>query len=142
MTKTIIGMRLGGGVAERVALDALNLGDSIRREIDCRSFDVVGLRGHLDLFVDDEGAINGSELNLPLTKTAHMLGTPTVLYGAGVFVGIDKTDGSSVSLTETQFAILRDAMQTRPSFELLNKLAASLAPLGAALDRSLTTHLA
>jgi hypothetical protein len=44
-----------------------SLGDTLCTTIDCRVFDVVALDGGIDLFVGDEGLIDGSVLNLCAT---------------------------------------------------------------------------
>ena len=79
----------------------------MRESIGCDNFDVVGLEDDIDLFVDDEGAINGSPLNLCLSIVAHTLGTPAVLFGNAVALGCDPKAGESISLT--------DAVRHRPA---------------------------
>lgn len=54
--------------ARPIALDPHHT--AIADAIGCDVFTVVGLRDGIDVFVDDEGLVNGSPLNLPLTVRA------------------------------------------------------------------------
>ena len=49
--------------------------------VGCNNFDVVGLEEDIDLFVDDEGALNGSRLNLRTSINAQL----AVKRGQGQF---------------------------------------------------------
>ena len=86
-----------------LALNGANSGTDIAAAIGCRMFDVVGLQEDIDLFVDDEGLINGSTLNLPATVLAHLLGRPTIIFGTAVAVSVTP-DGETVALTNAQLA--------------------------------------
>ena len=95
--------------------------------IGCDNFDVVGLEDDIDLFVDDEGAINGSRLNLRATIIAHVLGRPAVLFGNTVALGCDPTTGDSISLTDIQVHRLTAAIAARPQSEdIIDQLAEGL----------------
>ncbi|WP_161498979.1 DUF3846 domain-containing protein [Cryobacterium aureum] len=69
---------------------------NISAAIPCSVFDVVGLADSIDLFVNDEGLINGSPLNLLVTVLAHVLGGPTANP-----VSVTP-DGETIGLTDPQ----------------------------------------
>lgn len=112
-----------------IHLDARKTGESISAAIGCDHFDVVQLGDGLDVFVDDEGAINGSPLNLILTILAHQLGVPAVLFGSAVIVGFDPQDGSTISLTTAQQTQVAELLHRRPDPATLDRLCESLEPL-------------
>ncbi|MEB0290587.1 DUF3846 domain-containing protein, partial [Cryobacterium sp. 10C2] len=94
-------------------LDERNIGTDICAAIGCRMFDVVGLVDSIDLFVDDEGLINGSTLNLPATVLAHRLGSPTVIFGTAIAVSVTP-DGETVGLTDSQLTTIQKAFAQKP----------------------------
>lgn len=104
-------------------------GDAIRERIGCRAFDVVGLDHELDMFVDDEGAINGSPLNLAATIVAHVLGTTAMIFGTVAIFGVDQRHGDTVSLTDLQIARVLRVMRSKPDTATIDRLCQSLALL-------------
>ena len=100
--------------------------EALDESIRCNNFDVVGLEDDIDLYVDDEGALNGSRLNLRATIIAHLLGTPAVLHGRAVALGCDPNTGESISLTDTQVNRLTTAITTRPTQAIIDQLAVGL----------------
>lgn len=129
MTSTIPGILITAGTTSHIALPSKNTGESIRAAIGCRTFDVVHLGDGMDVFVDDEGAINGSPLNLALTIVAHRFGVPAVLFGSGVVVGTDNTNGDTIGLTQQQQRQIAEAMNSKPDSDTIDRLCESLAPL-------------
>ncbi|WP_104129583.1 DUF3846 domain-containing protein [Cryobacterium sp. N21] len=104
-----------------------SIGADITAAIGCRMFDVVGLEDEIDLFVDDEGLINGSTLNLPATVLAHRLGRPTVIFGTAIAVSVT-ADGETVGLTDPQLARIQQALAQKPDAETVDALVESLSP--------------
>ena len=90
-------------------------------------FDVVGLADNIDLFVDDEGLINGSPLNLPATVLAHLLGSPTVIFGTAIAVSVTP-DGETIGLTDPQLARIQKALAHKPDEGTVDTLVESLSP--------------
>jgi hypothetical protein len=90
-------------------------------------FDVVGLQDDIDLFVDDEGLINGSTLNLPATVLAHLLGSRTVIFGIAVAVSVTP-DGETVGLTDHQLARIQETLAQKPDARTVDALVESLSP--------------
>lgn len=129
MTSTPIqAILITAGITTRIALDPGRTGPSIARAIGCDTFDVVGLEDGIDIYVDDEGPINGSPLNLALTIVAHRLGTPAVLFGSGVLVSTDD-EGDTISLTPAQQETVLTALRDKPDPATIDRLCESLAPL-------------
>lgn len=128
-TPTISATLITGRGAAPVTVDAEHIGDNIREFIGCNTFDVVQLGEGLDVFVDDEGAINGSPLNLALTIVAHRFGVPAVLFGNGVIVGFDPTNGDTIGLTVAQQREVTAIMSSKPDAATVERLCESLAPL-------------
>ena len=104
-----------------------SIGADIVAAIGCRMFDVVGLEDDIDLFVDDEGLINGSTLNLPATVLAHRLGRPTVIFGTAIAVSVNG-DGETVGLTDAQLARIQTALAQKPDARTVDTLVESLSP--------------
>ncbi|TFC94409.1 MULTISPECIES: DUF3846 domain-containing protein [Cryobacterium] len=104
-----------------------SIGADISAAIGCRMFDVVGLEDEIDLFVDDEGLINGSTLNLPATVLAHRLGRPTVIFGTAIAVSVTG-DGETVGLTDTQLARIQESFAQKPDAGTVDALVESLSP--------------
>lgn len=100
--------------------------DALYAGIGCHTVDVISLTGGIDLWVDDEGMINGSPLNLPVTIICHVLGVRTAIFGTGIFLAVDTDDGETASLTEEQADTVRNAIRTRPSREVLGELLTTL----------------
>jgi len=111
---------------EETTIDPSRTVEALDESLGCDNFDVVGLEDDIDLFVDDEGAINGSPLNLRATLIAHVLGTPAVLFGNAVALGCDPTTGDSISLTDTQVHRLTAAIAARPTPDVIDQLAEGL----------------
>ncbi|MDJ0379085.1 DUF3846 domain-containing protein [Cryobacterium sp. PH31-L1] len=128
-TEGLHGLRITLDEMESICVDRMHTVTSLQQSIACDTFDVVRLDHDIDLFVDDEGAINGSPLNLALTIIAHALGTPAVLFGNAIALGCDPNTGDSLSLTAEQVVRLTAAIASKPSPELIDRLAESLAPL-------------
>ncbi|WP_051973753.1 DUF3846 domain-containing protein [Cryobacterium sp. MLB-32] len=108
-------------------LTAGSTGADIAAAIGCSMFDVVGLADNIDLFVDDEGLINGSPLNLPATVLAHLLGRPTVIFGTAIAVSVTP-DGETIGLTDPQLARIQKALAQRPDDGTVDTLVESLSP--------------
>ena len=108
-------------------LDQSNIGADICAAIGCSMFDVVGLADDIDLFVDDEGLINGSTLNLPATVLAHLLGSPTVIVGTAIAVSVTP-GGETVGLTDSQLTKIQKALAQTPDPGTINTLVESLSP--------------
>ncbi len=127
-TNPIDGLLISQGQTRDITIASKDTVTSIAQAIGCEVFTVVGLQDGIDVYVDDEGLINGSTLNLALTIVAHRLGCPAVLFGNGLVVSVDD-DGQTVSLTERQREIVLAAMSTKPDAETIEQLCESLSPL-------------
>ncbi|EYT56581.1 hypothetical protein H490_0101595 [Leucobacter sp. UCD-THU] len=128
-TSTLNAILITPGRTRPVSIPVLEVGERIRYLIGCDVFDVVGLEEGIDLFVDDEGLLEEQpELNLAATVVAHQLGAQSVLFGSVVAVGVDAESGETVGLTAEQMRRVLDAMRTKPSREVLERLCESLAP--------------
>ena len=90
-------------------------------------FDVVGLADSIDLFVDDEGLINGSPLNLPATVLAHLFDSPTVIFGTAIAVSVTP-DGETIGLNDRQLARIQTAFAQKPDDGTIDTLVESLSP--------------
>ena len=104
-----------------------NLGDTLCRTIDCRVFDVVALENGIDLFVDDEGLMDASPLNLCATVLAHQLGSGAAIFGIAVAASVD-AGGTTVGLSDVQVTRIATAMNQRPDAATVDRLAETLAP--------------
>ncbi len=133
-TPPLRAMRITSELMEEVSIDRSRTMESLHESIGCQNFDVVGLFGGIDVFVDDEGAINGSPLNLFLTIIAHTLGSPAVLFGNGVALSVDEKTGESTSLSTVQINMLLRTLKAKPAPEVLARLAESLAPFPHIVD--------
>ena len=111
---------------EPTLIDAARIVAALDESVGCNNFDVVGLEEDIDLFVDDEGALNGSRLNLRATIIAHVLGKPAVLFGNAVALGCDPNTGESISLTDAQVHRLTAGNATRPAPIIIDQLAVGL----------------
>ena len=87
-TTELTGIRISDRHAETITISRKDTVTNIQNGLGARWFDVVSLDHNIDLYVDDEGAINGSTLNLPATIIAHMFGTPAALFGTAIALGI------------------------------------------------------
>ncbi|MBG6059798.1 hypothetical protein RCH16_003154 [Cryobacterium sp. MP_M5] len=128
MTTTIRSVKINP--TETITTHDLNensIGTDISAAIGCRMFDVVGLEDEIDLFVDDEGLINGSTLNLPATVLAHRLGRPTVIFGTAIAVSVTG-DGETVGLTDAQLARIQESLAQKPDAGTVDKLVETLSP--------------
>lgn len=80
------------------------------RLIECQTVSVVSLKGGFDMWVDDEGALNGSVLNPLATFVAVLLGAPSQYYlGNALFAGFD-TEGNTTCLSDDQRAVIHNAL--------------------------------
>ena len=120
-------LRITPELMEHVYVDGGNI-DAIQKAVGCNTFDVFDLIDSIDLYVDDEGAINGSPLNLPLTILAHVLGRPAALFGNAIALGVDD-EGSSISLTPKQIATITDVFADKPAPEIIDQLCDTLSLL-------------
>ena len=123
------GVRITCEQMEQISINGTRTVTALQQGIGCAHFDVVSLGDNIDFFVDDEGAINGSPLNLWLTIIAHSLGTPAVLFGNAIALGCDPDTGDSISLTDQQLHALTSAINSKPTPEVIDRLTISLAPL-------------
>lgn len=132
MTTTHIGyraIRITDAHIEPTFISRTKTVTAIQKAVGCDHFDLVPLNHGIDLYVDDEGAINGSPLNLRLTIMAHILGVPTVLFGNGIMLGGSDDNGDTVSLTSKQVLLIAEAIARKPDQVLIDHLARSLAPM-------------
>ena len=104
-----------------------SIGTDIAAAIGCCMFDVVGLTDDIDLFVDDEGLINGSPLNLPATVLAHRLGSRTVIFGTAIAVSVND-GGETIGLTDHQLVSIQTGLAQKPDELTIEKLVESLSP--------------
>jgi len=125
-------LRITGEQIEHVAINTADTVTAIQQAVGCRNFDVVNLDHDIDLFVDDEGLINGSELNLFLTIIAHALGRPAAIFGNAVALSIDPDTGDSLSLTPEQQGRIIGVLATKPDAALIDQVCDTLAPIPAA----------
>ena len=132
--RTIRGILITPGEAREHTIQTDDMVTAIQQTVDCDCFTVVGLDDGIDAFVDDEGLINHSELNLPLTIIAHRLGAKTVLFGNGFLAGMDQ-DGETISLTDAQRTRISEALSTKPDEDTLEALADSFAPFPSLVAR-------
>lgn len=124
----IKGLLITAGQTRDIIIETKDTVTAIAGAIGCEVFTVVGLQDGIDVYVDDEGLINGSELNLALTVVAHRLGCPAVLFGNGLVVSVDD-EGETVSLTDAQRKVVLEAMSSKPDAETIDRLCESLSPL-------------
>lgn len=124
----ITGLLIGAGRTREITIESEDRVTAIAESIGCDVFTVVGLQDAIDIYVDDEGLINGSPLNLALTILANRLGCPTVLFGNGLVVSVDG-DGETVSLSESQRETVLAALTGKPDPETVERLCESLSPL-------------
>jgi hypothetical protein len=115
------------GAITTTTIPAANLGNRLRTIIDCRVFDVVALEDGIDLFVDDEGLMDGSALNLCATVLAHQLGAGAAIFGIAVAASVN-AKGSTLGLSDEQVTRIATAMNQRPDAATVDRLAATLAP--------------
>ena len=94
-------------------LPADSIGTSICATIGCSMFDVVALQDEIDLFVDDEGLINGSPLNLPATVLTHLLGSPTVIFTRDVVMRATALDTAYRQRTIETVALQPNGLEFR-----------------------------
>lgn len=125
---TINALLITPEAAHPISLDGAHTASGITAAIGCSTFDVVGLQNGIDVFVDDEGLVNGSPLNLPLTVLAHQLGVASVLFGSGVVVSVD-AEGDTVGLSQAQQETVMQALASKPDAATFEALCTSLAPL-------------
>ena len=118
---------------QHITISRENSVTAIQNAVGCRTFDVVSVDGGIDFFVDDEGAINGSPLNLPLTVLAHILGTRTAIFGNAVLLGADDETGDTISLSDEQIQRLNDAVSAKPSPSMVELLCETLASIPSAV---------
>lgn len=80
--------------------------DGLYEALSCRTYDVIRLTDGIDMWVDDEGAINGSDVNLAASIIANRCGHPhAILFGAAVLAAGNE-DGDTVGLTDEQAATI------------------------------------
>ncbi|MGW5741561.1 DUF3846 domain-containing protein [Amycolatopsis sp. NPDC003861] len=88
------------------------------RLIECQTVSVVSLKGGFDMWVDDEGVLNGSIPNPFATFVAVLLGAPPQYYfGNALFAGFD-TEGNTTCLTDDQRAVIHSALSEIMSGDL------------------------
>jgi hypothetical protein len=133
-TTNLTGIRISERDAETIIIRKTDTVTEIRQAIDARWFDVVSLDHNIDLYVDDEGAINGSTLNLPATLIAHTLGRPAAVFGTVVVLGINNETGESVSLTDEQAQHILHGLARRPDVATIDRLCETLGPIVQVVD--------
>lgn len=129
ITNELQAIRITDTQMEHVSIDGQHTVTALQKGIGCDHFDLVRLDEGIDLYVDDEGAINASPFNLYLTIIAHALGTPAVLFGNGIALSSDPCTGESISLIPEQIRLISTAITTKPDPALVDRLAESLAPM-------------
>jgi hypothetical protein len=135
MTKpNLTGVRISDRHIETVTIGGGDTVTSLQEAIDCLWFDVVSLGHGIDLFVDDEGAINGSTLNLPATIIAHTLGVPAALFGTAIALGSNDETGESLSLNDEQTQLIVHALARKPDAATVERLCETLSPLPQVVD--------
>ena len=92
------------------------------------TFDIVSLHNGIDLYVDDEGAINGSALNLQATLLAHAFGSGAVLFGPALVLATDR-HGNSSSLSRAKRKAVTSTLRD-PRSSLLAELMTTIAGVG------------
>ena len=122
-------LRITHDAMQHIVIDTTDTVTQLHHAIGCRTFDVVNLDHDIDLFVDDEGLINGSGLNLVLTVIVHALGKPVPIFGDAVALGVDYDTGDSRSLTRQQKAHIIDVLATTPPAALIDQVCNTLAPI-------------
>lgn len=127
-TNPIKGLLITAGQTRDTVIDSRDTVTAIATAIGCEVFTVVGLRDGIDVYVDDEGMINGSELNLALTILVHRLGLPAVLFGNGLVVSVND-EGETVSLSQAQRTTVLEALSSKPDPQTIDQLCESLSPL-------------
>ena len=131
MSHTITGVLLHHGRITRTTITSTPTTPqyrAIQQTLGAHTFDVFGLRDGIDLFIDDEGAINGSPLNLAATVLAHTLGPGAVLFGAALLLATD-SHGATISLTPQQEQTITAAL-TAPGPDVLTTIAHTLHAAG------------
>lgn len=131
MSRTIIGVLLHHGRITRTHITSSPEQPqyrAIQQALGADTFDVFGLTDGIDLFIDDEGAINGSPLNLAATVLAHSLGTGATLFGSALLLATDGT-GATTSLSPEQEHAITTAL-TAPGAEVLATIAHTLHAAG------------
>ncbi|MEW2128782.1 DUF3846 domain-containing protein [Streptomyces sp. NPDC007259] len=79
--------------------------------LDCNYVDVVAVTPTLSMWVDDEGVVVGSAMNLYATHLYALNGTPRQPYfGNAVFTGGPDAEGDTQGLTEDQLLTLVQAV--------------------------------
>lgn len=101
---------------------------AIQQTLNVHTFDVFGLTCGIDLFIDDEGAINGSPLNLAATVLAHTLGPGAILFGSALLLAADN-HGATISLMPDQEQAITTAL-TAPGPDVLATIAHTLHAAG------------
>lgn len=134
MSTTLTGVRISDRQVETVTISRKDTVTELQQAIGARWFDVVRLDHGIDLYVDDEGAINGSTLNLPATIIAHTLGTPAALFGTAIALGVDNTSGESLTLSDEQTQLIVHALARRPDPTTVERLCETLSPLPRIVD--------
>ena len=124
-TATHRGILIGADQLQQVTVPAEQTWKAIQQAIDARNFDVVRCRDGIDLYVDDEGAINGAPFNLPLTIIAHALGHPAALFGSALALTADD-EGDTQGLSDEQAKAVTDAIGQKPSPEVVDAVVATL----------------
>jgi hypothetical protein len=124
-TSTLRGVLIGLDQLGQVTVPAHHTWKAIQTAIGADHFDVVGCRDGIDLYVDDEGAINGSPFNLPLTIIAHALGSPAALFGEALALSVDD-NGDTQGLTDEQTKAVIEAIETKPSPDVIDSVISTL----------------
>ena len=133
-TTELTGIRISDRHVETITISRKDTVTNIQNALGARWFDVVSLDHNIDLYVDDEGAINGSTLNLPATIIAHMFGTPAALFGTAIALGVDTGSGESLSLTDEQTQHIVHALARRPDPVTVERLCETLSPIPQILE--------
>ncbi|MFR9806495.1 DUF3846 domain-containing protein [Pseudonocardia sp. RS010] len=100
MTKTAItALKItADGEVTDVEIPAGDFLQTAYAQINCRAVDVVTLTSRLDMWLDDEGLVNGSVLNAPATFLAREYGRTHQSYAGTVLLTEHNAEGDTTSL--------------------------------------------
>lgn len=108
----IITVRPDGTFTEKYVKGAVGI-ETLHEEIGCDRVDYVALTNVLDMWLDDEGMINGSQVNELATFIAYLYGlTHQAYFGTAVIAGHDR-EGETIGLSLLQANAVRRFLDAR-----------------------------
>ncbi|WP_214369805.1 DUF3846 domain-containing protein [Pseudonocardia sp. H11422] len=90
-----------------VELPSGNVLQGLYSAIGCHCVDLLRLTDTLDMWVDDDGLMNGSAVNMPATAVAHAFGWTHQIYAGTVVLAEHSANGDTVSLRPELRAAVR-----------------------------------